>query len=73
MAIDKLDSVPDPQLNKILDGIHDKAVGVVYRDSAPSATQVPWGKLTIYDNGATRECYIRTGKDTAVKWTLSAV
>ncbi len=71
--IDKLDTVKDPETERVLSHIHTQAIGTVFTDTAPVAAKVPSGKLIIYDNGTTREGYLRTGKDTVVKWTLTVV
>lgn len=61
MAIDKLRSVTDPSLEKILMDIYTQAVGIQYLTTAP--TTVPEGKIVIYDDGAgTKGICLRTGQ-----------
>ena len=71
--IDKVDTHPDPNTEKIFASIQRKALGVIYVATEPTSAKVPDGKLVIYDNGTTREGYLRTGKGTVVKWTLTAI
>jgi hypothetical protein len=64
MGIDKLDSHPDPQTERILSHIQDSAVGVSYSKTIPALKEVPYGKLVIHDDGAgTKRAYFRTGED----------
>jgi len=57
----KEDSIP--RLRNTIDNITQQAVGVIYVASAPTASQVPLGKVVVYDDGTTRRIYVRTGKD----------
>jgi hypothetical protein len=64
MAIDKLDSVPDPQTERVLAHIQEQAVGVTYSKTVPTIKEVPYGKVVIHDDGAgTKRIYFRTGED----------
>lgn len=72
MSIDKIDSVDDPHLEKILSDIHNKATGVLYTDTVPTAATTPQGKMVIYDDGAgTKRIYYKTGKDNLGYITLT--
>lgn len=54
----------DPTMSKILVEISDKAVGIVYTSTEPTASTVPQGKIVIYDNGSgTKRLYVRTGQN----------
>ena len=80
MSIDKLDNLTAftedqiPIIQKILDSIQEKAVGIIYTDVAPAASTVPWGKIVIFDDGSsTRTLSIRTGKDAVFDVNLTAI
>ena len=60
--IDKIDSVQDPTLEKILGSIHSQAMGVLYTDTTPTTSTTPAGKIVIFDNGTTKRLYFKTGK-----------
>jgi hypothetical protein len=55
-----------PTLQKALEHIHANAVGVTYLEGTaePTTTQVPFGAMCIWDSGAAKRLYLRTGKDT---------
>ena len=77
MAIDevyKINSLKEeetPTLKKALSSISQQAVGTHFVDSVP--TEVPAGKLVIYDNGTTRRLYIKTGKGSIGYVTLTMI
>ena len=54
-----------PTLQKALEDIHAKAVGVTYLEgtAAPTTANVPFGAMCIWDSGAAKRLYLRTGKD----------
>ena len=58
-------------VKKTLSYIHEQAVGHHFVDTEP--TDVPVGKLVIYDDGATRRLYIRTGKGSIGYVTLTMI
>ena len=48
-------------IHKVFSSIYEQAVGIEYVSSVP--TEVPYGKLVVYDNGAgTKRLYVKTGK-----------
>lgn len=73
MSLDKLDTVQDSTTERVLSHIQEQALGIIFTDVQPVAATVPAGKLIIFDDGSTREAHVRTGKDTVMKWTLSAL
>ena len=69
MPIDVNDQVPNmneeslPILQKIIGDISEQSEGTLYVDSEPSASNVPYGKKVIYDNGSgTKRIYWKTGR-----------
>jgi hypothetical protein len=55
------DKIDMGALRKVIDNIHDQAAGFVYSSTIP--TDVPHGKILIYDNGAgTKRMYVKTGE-----------
>jgi hypothetical protein len=66
--IDELTKLPNLKedqhatLVKILSDIHQKALGIVYTATLPTADSVPNGKIVVYDDGVTKRLYLKTGK-----------
>jgi hypothetical protein len=60
-----------PTLKKALSSIAEQAVGTHFVEDVP--TEVPVGKLVIYDDGSTRRVYIRTGKGSIGYLTLTMI
>jgi len=58
--INQMNQDETPTIKKALAHIHEQAVGVHFVDAAP--TDVPAGKIVVYDDGTTRRLYVRTGK-----------
>jgi hypothetical protein len=50
-------------LVKILQDIHQQALGIMYTATLPTIETVPFGKFVLYDNGITKRLYMRTGKN----------
>ena len=77
MAIDEVYKIntnaadETPTLKKALSSIAEQAVGVEFVDSAP--TEVPAGKMVIYDDGTTRRLYVKTGKGSIGYATLTII
>ena len=65
MAIDEvykintLDKGETNTLKKALSYVHEQAVGTQYVSVAP--TEVPVGKIVIFDDGVAHRLYVRTG------------
>jgi hypothetical protein len=73
MPIDRMDSVQDPELERILGHMAEEAVGVLYTSEEPTVDTVPLGKIVVYDNGSGAEgVYFRTGKGTLVELSTPA-
>jgi len=69
MAIDQithLNSMKEENLNtmqRILDNVHNSAVGVVYTEDLTKAPDLAdSGKVVLCDDGCTRRVYFKTGK-----------
>jgi hypothetical protein len=68
MPIDRMDSVQDPELERILGHMAEEAVGVLYTSVEPTVDTVPLGKVVVYDDGEGNEgAYLRTGKGRLVQ------
>jgi hypothetical protein len=54
----------NPILRDILSGIAKDAAGFQYAHQEPTASNVPHGKIVIYDDGSgTKRLYFKTGKN----------
>ena len=69
MSIDqitKLPSMKENELNtmqRILDNVHQQAVGVIYTESMTKAPDLAdSGKVVLLDDGCERRVYFKTGK-----------
>ena len=77
MALDEIYEINSMQesetanLKKALSSVHQQAVGTRYTVTEP--TEVPVGKMVIWDNGVTRRVYLRTGKGSIGYVTLTMV
>lgn len=64
--ITKLPSMQDREINtmqRILDNIHNSAVGIIYTDILEDApTLADSGKVVLLDDGTTRRVYFKTGR-----------
>jgi len=64
--ITHLNSMGEQNLNtmqKILDNVHNQAVGVIYTDSLTDAPNLAdSGKVVLCDDGCTRRVYFKTGR-----------
>jgi len=60
-----------PTLKKALTSIAEQAVGTQFVTEEP--TQVPAGKMVIWDDGTTRRLYVKTGKGDIGYVTLTMV
>ena len=73
--ITKLPSMKETELNtmqRILDNVHQQAVGVIYTDDVTKAPDLAdSGKITLLDDGCTRRVYFKTGKGFVGYITLS--
>lgn len=59
--IDHLAKAADPQLEALLANIRKQALGVLFTSTEPTSDTVPPGKIVVWDDGSTRQIYIRTG------------
>lgn len=64
--ITKLPSMQDKELNtmqRILDNIHNSAVGIIYTDDAAKAPSLAdSGKIVLLDDDCTRRLYFKTAR-----------
>ena len=73
--LDKLDSVEDAHLEKILTHLHREAMGHVFTSTLPTATTVPIGKMVIYDDTTLGEIrvYLKTQANNIIYYVLSVI
>ena len=60
--IEQVYKAKDNDTQRALEHLHSQSVGVNYTTTAPTADEVPAGKVVVYDDGTTRRMYVRTGK-----------
>ena len=72
--LDKLDSVEDAHLEKILTHLHREAMGHVFTSTLPTATTVPIGKTVIYDDTTLGEIrvYLKTASNNLIYYRLNS-
>ena len=68
--IDKIDSVQDAHLEKILTHLHRESVGVVFTSTEPTDSTIPIGKLVIFDDTTTIKVYLKTQAGNVLMWTF---
>jgi hypothetical protein len=73
--ITHINSMKEENLNtmqRILDNVHNQAVGVIYTDDMTKAPDLAdSGKVVLLDDGYTRRAYFKTGKGFVGYITLS--
>ena len=80
MSIDQITKIPKlvetetNTMQKILDNIHQQAVGTVYATVAADAKEMAdTGKIVVFDDGVNRRIYFKTSKGAIGYVTLTIV
>jgi hypothetical protein len=56
-------------LQEVLSNIHQQAISVIYTDTVP--TKLDFGRIALYDDGATQRLYMKTAQENIVSVTLT--